>query len=402
MGAGGRSPSQPRRRVRGRALGEVRLRRAGRWVGIALSFALAFAVVPTAVFGMLDRAGIEPPTLGLDLVPALSKRLRKFDANRDTAIHRVAFLGDSTALGEPPRRAVPAQLERAANELARGDSKTQVVSLAFPGLGPVDYYWLADLVSEAAPNRVVLVFNAATLSRTWARRLTRPELAGWVRPGRLPEALLMPLDWIDVRADEILLHAAVVQAGGAESWHRVRRQQIRVAEGRRSLERALDSGGSDGGGAMARYERLRFDAQVAQLEEIGTEHSGLRGRYGAALDGLPPDHPILEILSATVRTFRKYGVTPIVYFAPINVEALAAVGLRDDEGLARTMSALRHAVEPAGGVFVDLHALLPSEAFRDPQGHYASSGEIDGPARIAAALAPLVTDRARDTHVLRR
>lgn len=354
-------------------------------------FAGAFAAVCVGLLRAVDAAGVPRPEVPLDVIAAFEGRLARLAAGAGGREERIAFLGDSTAVADPPTRAVPHQLALAANRRTGGEPRVHVFSLAHPGLGPSDFYFLADEVARARPDAVVLTFNPASLARVWARRLNRPQLAGWIRPGRLPEAVSMPLDWIDVTADELLLYAGLVRAGLADAWRWISAEQARVGSARAALEQALDARGGDGrAGAHARFTRARIEVLRARAAEPGGARTGLLGRYGVALRGLSADHPILDVLGATVRLFAERNIRVLVYFVPVNVEDLREAGVYDRRGLERTASAVANAVRSNGGEFADLHDLLPDAAFRDPQGHYAHTGSVDGPRLVAEALAPLV------------
>jgi hypothetical protein len=79
-----------------------------------------------------------------------------------------------------------------------------------------------------------------------------------------------------------------------------------------------------------------------------------------------------------------------VYVAPIEVGTIERAGLLDSDGLARTLSAIEAVARSRDADFADLHDLLPGDGFRDAPGHLAWQGEVDGPARLADALAPLI------------
>jgi hypothetical protein len=113
------------------------------------------------------------------------------------------------------------------------------------------------------------------------------------------------------------------------------------------------------------------------------------------MDGVEDDHPVIRMLAATIRTFRRADIHVIAYVTPTNVEHIESLGLLDREGLGRTLAVIERAVRENGGEFADLHALFPDEVFSDPPGHFVYEGEIDGPALLARALAPRVVAQAR-------
>jgi hypothetical protein len=108
------------------------------------------------------------------------------------------------------------------------------------------------------------------------------------------------------------------------------------------------------------------------------------------LDGVGPDHPVIQVLAATLRVFREAGIPTLVFTIPINVEFMDSVSSYDSARLARTIRSVRQAARDGGAGYLDLHELLPDAGFRDAPGHLAYEGDIDGPRRLAVALAPSV------------
>ena len=76
----------------------------------------------------------------------------------------------------------------------------------------------------AEPDQMIISFNLASLSPTardfWARR----ELVGWIPPGRLIDALRLPLLWWDVTFDRLLLYMALVRLELEARWYFYRRK----------------------------------------------------------------------------------------------------------------------------------------------------------------------------------
>jgi hypothetical protein len=141
---------------------------------------------------------------------------------------------------------------------------------------------------------------------------------------------------------------------------------------------------------------------LSSLFVPGPEHpyfrfteKGMLEHYRGALEGLGPDNPVLQALTAAVRDFERAGIPVFVYLTPVNVEHMDALGLLNREGLARTVAVVEEEVREAGGDFIDLHALLPDEAFRDGTGHFVVGDGVDGPARVAEALGEPLLDHIR-------
>jgi len=364
-----------------RPLNRRRLLRWGLWVA---AFAAAAASVSVALLRALDAADLPRPTVPLDVARRVEERIAALKAlPRADGEYRVAFLGDSTATYYPGLHAVPVQLQQA---LQREGLAARVYSFGFPAMGPFEYYFLADLVRSAGPDQVVLGFNLAAPSERWHRVYARPELAGWIGAARLLEALRLPLHWVGVSLDDLLVYTAVVHAGAAEPWWWLRVQHARVERGWDSLQRRLGQEPPDRGQADAALP------PGSDYYRFGGER--IRALYGASFDGLRADHPMLRLLAAAVRSFVRAGVPVIVYVVPANVEHFERLGVLDEAGLRVTLGRVRRAVEGAGGVLLDLHALLPDAGFRDAGGHFRFEGPVDGPRLVAERLAPLIRDRA--------
>lgn len=361
----------------------------------AVCFLVALVAVPWAVYTAMERTDVVRPQISIGVPARFAPRLESLSRSGDSPEVRVAFLGDSTAVDQPPHRAVPARLARSLNRDLPGGARYRVISLALEGLGPTDFYFLADMVVAARPDAVVMAFNAATLSPKWSQRIARPELAGWIRPARVPEALLMPLDWIGLRADQLLANVAIVRSGGAGAWFWARREQARVGAARALVERGIDVWAYGDHTPGDRNLLQRAEARPGRTADPDSVAALLRDRYGPALAGLRASHPALEVVGATVRALRREGAAVVVYFVPMDVELLERVGVANRAGLVRTAAAVESVVTSQGGVFVDMHGQLPTEAFRDPQGHYALDTAVDGPEQLAVALAPALA-RALD------
>ena len=171
-------------------------------------FAAAFAAfalaTPAVIFGSLDRFGVEEVEVGIDVVDALTAALPELA--RDAEVGGgwgVGFLGDSMVVSYPPGRTVPSRLEQAVEQLRGPRPRVKVVSLAAPGMGPFDYYFVANLVARAKPEQVILPFNLATLSVPWRGTFSRPELGGWLDPSQVTEALQLPLEWVGLTTDRL-------------------------------------------------------------------------------------------------------------------------------------------------------------------------------------------------------
>jgi hypothetical protein len=161
------------------------------------------------------------------------------------------------------------------------------------------------------------------------------------------------------------------------------------------LEKWFDAAlGSDASTAITLASQ---NASHLRIRYPYTQRYNLRGErehFDRVLQELAPDHPVLVMLGAAVRFFTTEGIDTLVYLNPINVEHLALLGVLDEAALQETVNVIERVVLESGGDFLDLHDLLPDRGFRDGPGHFAFEGEIDGPARLARALAPHIVPRA--------
>jgi hypothetical protein len=120
-------------------------------------------------------------------------------------------------------------------------------------------------------------------------------------------------------------------------------------------------------------------ASVQHVEEM----------LGAALGGVDRENPRLKLLRLVLTELRAEGIPTLVWVSPVNVEHMRSIGL-SMEGLERSMGTIRAVVESTGASFLDLHDLLPREAFRDSGDHYTGDGRPNGAAIVAARLGPAI------------
>jgi hypothetical protein len=354
---------------------------------------LSFAAVLTGILRTLEAAELGKPRTVLNVVEVTRRRLPALEEGRAPGASRVAFLGDSTTISYPRQRTIPDRLE---NELARGEpgrSPIEIHSLAISGVGPFEYYFLVDEIMAARPDAVVFAFNLDTLSQAWRGNNSRPELAGWVAPARLGEALALPLHWIGLTADRLFFYMSIVRAGAFEIWHELKLEQARMGRAQDAFRHRL------GAGCAANAERAFDEAldahTLARLCLSGSDNRRFSRRgqlehHGDALAGIGPGHPVLRVFAATLERLHAGGIPVAVYLAPANIEHMDHLGILDRTGLAATVAAVEAVARSAGADFRDLHDLFPDEAFRDASGHLAWDGAIDGPVAVAEVVAPLV------------
>lgn len=367
-------------------------------LGVALAaFVAAALAAPSGLFRALDAFEVKEVEVGLDVIEQIGLPETPWPDSDDGRTH-IAFLGDSMVVSYPEGRRIPEQLQQRLDALSGEPGRLRVHSLAAPGMGPFDYYLLADLVVAAHPDVVILSFNLTSLADAWRGTFSRPELAGFIEPSRLPRALGLPLDWIGITADRLLGYVALVQAGGFEPWRELSSQQARLGGARTIVARKL--GAWLAGNADKRFSRQSLNHLKARMVVEKTQRLTLEGaedRFGKALAGVTPDEPTLDVLGAAIRVFRDHDIQVVVYTNPTNVEHLEAVGAANPQGLALTLASIEEVSRDAGARFVDLHDLLPDRGFRDFAGHLAFKGAVpDGPLLLARKLAPIVAESVAD------
>jgi hypothetical protein len=304
-------------------------------------------------------------------------------------------MGDSTVVCYPNPECVSKQFRLALSQVngRPGDPRFAVHDLAQPGMGAFDFYFLAAEIARVRPDLVVIPFNPATMSNLWRRRFSRPELAGFIPFAGLGEALALPLHWIGLTTDRLLFYMGIVHGGGFSTWLDIVRHQSRLAPALTAMEQW-------GGDAMERYRAGRNSADLVRRiypKRKRYRAAFLAEQYGAILSDVSPDHPVLQMLAATLDVLDEAGVPVLVYATPLNVEHMRTEGVIGDGGLGRSMHTVESLVHTHGADYLDLHALLPDKGFRDAPGHFSTlaDGGFDGTGRVAWWLAERVRAMAR-------
>ncbi len=375
-------------------------RSAARMLAFVAASAGALALISLATMRGLETAGVPAPYVDFDGMRIQFQTLERLRARNPAApAQHISFLGDSTSMMFPDGNlGLDHQLGvvLASHESAR--LPVQVFSLAAPGYTQFTQYFLSHRVADARPDAVVLAFNLASFSNQW-READRPMLAAWLPARHLGEALALPLHWIGLSTDEMLLYTTVIRVGGFDAWQKLTRAQARCVRGWGALTTWLQAKSGSPNGLV--YPNLLFFHRRLAQYSVGPperESSALaHSRLDAVLAGVGPDHPVLQVLRATLAVFRARGIPVFVYIAPLNVEHLERIGLYDREGLRRGVESVRRVVLAGGATLIDLHDLLPDAAFADGGGHLVSNATLDAP-RIAAdriAQAMATADGAR-------
>ena len=359
-------------------------------LGFVVGCACMLVLTSLAIVRGLGAAGVPQPYVNL---AATVVSLYAFDAlgqrRSDSPETRVAFLSDSTSMHFANMRlGLNLRFERALVEMAPQGSHFRVFSFASPGYTAFTQYFLSHRIANAGPDHVVLGFNLASFSQHW-RKADRPELAAMLPVQNLGEALRLPLHWIGLSTDELLLYTLVAHFGGFGTWLRLTQEQARCVRAWAAAAEWLQA--RSGAPSGLDYQTLHF--YLRRLTELlpgsperETEMLA-RSRYDAVLAGVGPEHPVLRVLRATLEVFRKRGIPVLVYTIPMNVEHLEQLGLLDRAALRRSVESVRRVASASGASLVDLHDLLPDAAFRDAKGHLSVGPPLDAPPIVAERIA---------------
>lgn len=355
---------------------------------LGLSFCLSLVAATAAVLAVLEASDLGDPEVPLDAAAVALEELQRLSEASESSgsstsdIKRVVFLGDSTTLALPPR------LQAATKRFASGRPVIEVYSLAAPGQTPFDQYFLSEEVIRAGPDGIVVSINLAAFSDMFRLRFNKPELAGWIPPARLPEAMRLPLGWIGLSLDRMLLYVSMVELGADRMWHRLRTEQARFNRARTRLEdRARNAFGI---GRSGDYRVHHNWARMKEIHQTPTRYSlkGAYRAYGPVLAGVESEHPILAVLSALLGAYRRAEIPTLAYVVPVNVEHLEHLGIDTEGGLVLTLERIEAVARKNGARFADLHSILPDAAFRDAGGHlHAHGGELSEQRPLVETLA---------------
>ena len=278
----------------------------------------------------------------------------------------VGMIGDSLTLApwrdRNPKPPVPERLGQIASRTMPG---VRMVPMRWGGLGPAQIYFVADELVAHPPDVFVWAVNLPSLAPSWTEELQfQTELASWIAPHRLPEALSLPLQSVGLSADQLLSRVAIRRLGLGDLSQAAATWQARATHARQTYEVKIPYGRHL---AATRFRRRKL---VARL-----------------LAELDPDGAALRIFRATLGRFQDPGAQVLVVAMPLDLDYWLEVGAIDDRTVFRdTVAMLRREVTAIGAHFVDLHDSLSAIHFRDNI-HFTDDGTNDGTEIVAAALA---------------
>ncbi len=377
--------------------------RALRTLIFVAGLSLTSGLVSLAIVSALAAADLGRPAINFNIADITARRLPELAAQREAArgpLYQLVAFGDSTLVSYPRGQQVPDRIEEALTRRLPQGPDVRLTNLAVSGVSSFDYFFLLDEILRAEPDAVVFSFNLDTLSRVWVESYARPELAGLLAPSRIFDAARLPLHWIGLSFDRFLFYLGIVQLGGYDAWYRLTLEQARVGRAREAARDWFDGlvgmrtgEDLDAAGADDLVARLFIPDQESTYFRFNRR--GQRDHFGAALEGLPVDHPVLQALGATLRHLEDAGVPTFVFLTPINVEHMRALGIYDVEAMRASVSRIEEVVRGEGSDFIDLHDLLPDAAYRDAGGHFRVAPDLDGPSLLAEAMAPQLLESLR-------
>ncbi len=282
------------------------------------------------------------------------------------------WLGDSTLL---PTRHSPAY-----TDLLVGAGGVRQEVLAFLGFNFFHYYCMLPSVLETRPQAVVALANLRMFNPESDLNLgSFVDLCGSLPLAELPRALGLPFPRQGVGVAKLLSYQLLRSPVAAQALFAFDGLHRRLAE-------------RDGTGLFVRDENPTTQLARRTLDRLERQgEAAFLATYDVKLEA---DHPTVQMMAAAVALAREHGVTMVVLAAPIPVAALRARGWYRPENFA----VLRQVVEDSGGKFVDLHAVLAADQFRDSSGHYTRAGAEALARRVSTDVLPLLAPGASGAH----
>jgi hypothetical protein len=310
----------------------------------------------------------------------------------------VVFFGDSLALPENILRrvtAVPMQFRRELGGMMRNagagePADLRLFPITYSGLSLWTLYYMTDRIVRLRPDFVVVEFNLYNFEKFWRLR-DRKILAAMLPLTRFPEVLGLPMGEAGLAIDEWIFGRAALKLGALPWWDEIQHAQARATQ---SYWRLGDSCQQIVGPPKLAFRERHFLLEMTETKDPATNRSTrgyARMLLGRSLDGIAPDEPVLEMLSASLQRLRTAGIPVLVYVPPYNVDHLHRLGLLQGSRLEETIRRVREVAEKGGARFADIHALLADRHFRDAMDHLNESSAADGhrilARRLGAAMA---------------
>jgi hypothetical protein len=317
----------------------------------------------------------------------------------------VIVLGDSSMLWHlmlGPDDTLASLLEREAERVG-----LTVRVVAHEGFDPVAYYLLVDAIAALRPEAVVLTANLQAFTDSWFRhvRMKHPQLAAFVRPGRVLEAIDLPLELAGITDASLVVKPALRVLGASDLPETLDGYRTRL---RARLDALLTAGVKTAAAGAAIAEaatppqiRLARRQSVAppagQLPHrgqiLGSSAFRFMDLYPMRLDRR---QATVRVLAATVRDLVARDVRTIVLIAPLHLQALRGTGAYARRDLAGAVRVVSDAVVANGGIPVDLTSTLPEESyFTDRYTHFTAAGNRIVADQFLDELRRIVTTKER-------
>lgn len=271
-------------------------------------------------------------------------------------------------------RSVTRRLQRI---IAQEGDALRATTVSGGGWGAYRQFIHAALVLDAQPDLVMLSFNMRALSPWWTGYIASDE-ARFIGPAHIPRAFFLPLQRVGITADQLIYLVAVRQSPFYEPWKSMRALQNAMNRAREDLGARLS--------AAAATEVLLAPSDWLLDFPIGDTKRALVGAFA----GATPEHPMLKMLDASVRAFRRAGVSVVVFVMPVNLERYEDAGLLDQDGLARSLASVEEVALGAGATFSKMHDRFDRARFADLVGHLDSRGENSGAQLLALDLRQII------------
>jgi hypothetical protein len=373
----------------------VIVKRLNRVFGFIASFLASIYAAWTLSALVVTKTKAQRMPITLDIIPQLGS-FRKAMLGKSEK-KRVALIGDSVLLPEPRKESVPIKLVKALGRSSGTSADLHVLS--WPALGPIAAYCLLDEILAVRPDIVVLEVNLRSVGARQLGAFGFPELAGYIRANRLPEAAFLPLSDAGITLDRLLMYRSLFALGAQKPWASLADRQARLVHVRDFVE---DRIARATGGERALLGRQFAIAAWVYARDLTpgrnriTKHAALV-KLRPVLEGVPPEGTRLRVLSATLERLGAAGVPTVVWVPPVNLEHMGSLGFSSD-GLSRSAKSVGLVTKAAGASFVDLHGILGNDAFVDSGDHLTGDGSEDGARAVGDRLAREVSKALRRTE----
>ncbi len=359
---------------------------------VAIVFALSLLASWDRCGALLSRVEPTEPYPDVGIIEQVSGNLSALSRADGP---KAALLGDSMAQNPGKGPSIARLTELALHETAPRN-RAHVRSFAYSGFGMFAHWAVAQRLAETGVDVAIIEVGAHSF-RAVPGIMGRTAVAGIVPPARIPTLINLPLQATGLTWDRMLLYATLRGSGLYPGWRSVRARQAHAASALDTTAQAMDGWFGHDATAEVAADRRSYEHRLATAPTRPPRWrpETARADYAPLAAGIGVDHPSLAFLCAAVKHLSDAGIGVLVYFTPANVEYFTAVGALGRDAWGGSLDTIEQAVVGAGGTFLDLHALLGDEHFRDAIGHltvtHGGPGRVAG--EIAAQLASMLAAR---------